>query len=119
VSTEVFEQVSGRTMPLSKAVISGFDPQPEPPAHCTAILAFADVRGAVVGRTLAVDLGEGEAATLDLDPSLLLPALPSPRRLVVRPRLLLPASGGDTSGCVAALQLVDTLTGWTTAIVSQ
>ena len=110
VSTEVFEQVTGRTMALSKAVIAGFDPQPDPPAelrpaaagdrrrartnrssrrrtrvrpatrttgaHCTAILAFADARGATVGRTLAIDLGEGEAATLDLDPSLLLPATP-------------------------------------------
>jgi hypothetical protein len=154
VSTEVFEQVTGRTMALSKAVIAGFDPQPdppapsefglllpatgaapgqlvrlgvargfdpqpEPPAHCTAVLAFADARGAVVGRTLAVDLGEGEAATLDLDPSLLLPASPLLRRLIVQPRLLLPASGGgDTSGCVASLQLVDTATGWTTAMVS-
>jgi hypothetical protein len=153
VSTEVFEQVTGRTMALSKAVIAGFDPQPdppadfglllpatgavpgqivrlgvargfdpqpEPPAHCTAILAFADARGATVGRTLAIDLGEGEAATLDLDPSLLLPATPGARRAIVQPRLLLPAAGGgSTSGCVASLQLVDTLTGWTTAIVSQ
>jgi hypothetical protein len=158
VSTEVFEQVSGRTLAISKGSIVGFDPQPEPPAdvpvaavlpamgvasgqilrlgvargfdpqpeppglpfRCVAVLAFADARGAIVGGTLAVDLNEGAAATLDLNPALLLPATPAGTlpRMVAQPRLLLPASGtGDTRGCVASVQIVDALTGWTTAYV--
>lgn len=155
VSTEVFEQATGRTLALSKAVIAGFDPQPDPPApaefglllpatgaatgqivrlgvakgfdpqpeppvQCAATLAFADARGALIGRTLTVDLRAGEVATLDLDPSLLLPAAPAGRRLIVQPRLLLPASGGgDISGCTASVQLIDTATGWTTAIATR
>jgi hypothetical protein len=159
LSTEVFEQVTGRTLALSKAVRVGFDPQPDPPAPaleglllpavsvangqivrlgvargfdpqpeppgtplgCTLVLAFADARGGLVGHTLPIDLAEGEAATLDLNPALLLPATPglALRRALVQPRLLLPASGGDASGCVASLQLVDALTGWTTALVAQ
>ena len=40
-------------------------------------------------------------------------------RMVAQPRLLLPASGGgDTRGCVASVQIVDALTGWTTAYVT-
>jgi hypothetical protein len=149
VSSEVFEQVTGRTLALSKGVLVGFDPQPEPPSpaleglllpavsigsgqfvrlgvargfdpqpeppadplHCTVVLAFADARGVVIGSPLAVDLAEGGVASLDFNPP------PGLRRLV-QPRLLPASGGGDARGCVASVQLVDTLTGWTTAVSS-
>ncbi|HEY1239797.1 MAG TPA: hypothetical protein VGF16_04530 [Bryobacteraceae bacterium] len=36
---------------------------------------------------------------------------------VVQPRLLLPAAGGDLSGCGASVQVYEQLTGWTTEAV--
>jgi hypothetical protein len=147
-ATEVYENISGRTMAhtpglllpaqpglllpampvltptgastsqiIRLGVIRGFDPQPEPPA-CTVQLGFADASGAPVGPSRAVDLQPGESSVLDLDPSLLLPASGEPLRArrFVRPRLLLPASGGgDATGCLASVQVYDRLTGWTMA----
>jgi hypothetical protein len=102
---------------LRLAVIHGFDPQPEPPG-CTVTLGFADASGQPVGPSRSVDLRPGESSVLDLDPALLLPASGEPLRTrrFVRPRLLLPASGGGAiSGCTASVQIYDRVTGWTMA----
>lgn len=100
---------------LRLGVIRGFDPQPDPPG-CSVVIGFADAAGQPVGPSRAVSLPPGGSSVVDLDPNLLLPA--SGERLrarrFVRPRLLLPAAGGgDASGCVASVQLIDRLTGWT------
>jgi hypothetical protein len=99
----------------------GFDPQPEPPA-CAGTLGFVDARGREVGPSMAIDLEPGGTAFLDLDPSLLLPAVPEKlrSRRFVRPRLLLPAAGGgDAGGCALSVQIFDKATGKTEAVYTQ
>lgn len=95
----------------------GFDPQPDPP-HCRVMLGFADAAGNAVGPAKSIDLAAGGFDFVDLDPGLLLPASGAPLRFqrFVRPRLLLPASGGgDARGCAVSVQIYDQLTGWTNA----
>lgn len=139
-AAEVIENVTGRTMayqpglllpasggpvtPVGVAVSQfvrvgaarGFDPQPDPP-KCAATLAFADMNGNPVGPTKTINLAAGSFEVVDLDPGLLLPAWGDPHvRRYVQPRLLLPASGGDTRGCALSVQVFDRVTGWTTSI---
>jgi hypothetical protein len=95
-------------------VTRGFDPQPEPP-HCNVILAFEDGEGRAIGQAIPVTLGVGGHAFLDLNPP---PGL-SPYQRIVQPKLLLPASGGDTRGCRVSVQVFDALTGWTQASYSR
>jgi hypothetical protein len=99
---------------LRLGVIRGFDPQPDPPG-CSVVIGFADATGRAVGPSRAVNLPPGGSSFVDLDPNLLLPASGDPLRVrrFVRPRLLLPAAGGDQAGCIPSVQLIDRLTGWT------
>jgi hypothetical protein len=95
-------------------VARGFDPQPDPP-HCSVILAFEDAEGRTIGQAMPVTLSPGRHAFLDLNPP---PGLSLYQR-VVQPKLLLPASGGDTRGCRVSVQIYDALTGWTQASYSR
>ena len=102
---------------LRLGVIRGFDPQPDPPG-CAVVIGFADAAGRPVGPSRAVNLPPGGSSVLDLDPNLLLPASGDPLRVrrFVRPRLLLPAAGGDAAGCIPSVQLIDRATGWTMGV---
>jgi hypothetical protein len=82
------------------------------------VIGFADAAGRPVGASRAVNLQPGGSSFVDLDPTLLLPASGDPLRVrrFVRPRLLLPAAGGDEAGCITSVQLIDRLTGWTMAV---
>lgn len=102
---------------LRLGVIRGFDPQPDPPG-CAVVIGFADAAGRPVGPSRAISLPPGGSSVLDLDPSLLLPASSDLLRVrrFVRPRLLLPAAGGDDAGCIPSVQLIDRLTGWTMGV---
>jgi hypothetical protein len=105
---------SGAGQLIRLGVARGFDPQPDPP-HCNVILAFEDAEGRSVGQAMPVTLTPGRHAFLDLNPP---PGLSLYQR-IVQPKLLLPASGGDTRGCRVSVQVIDTLTGWTQASYSR
>jgi hypothetical protein len=140
VTVEVFQQFTGSTAArmspgsanvpvmgvalgqiLRFGVIQGFDPQPDPPAPCVAVLAFTDTRGNLVGPTKAVNLARGQSDFLDLNPGLLLPASEIlPYRTMVTPKLLLPASGDPNSlrGCRVSAQVFYQVTGQTTDVAA-
>jgi hypothetical protein len=110
-----------RNQILRVGVIRGFDPQPDPPA-CRVTVAFADGRGNRIGTQKTIDLSVGQFDFVDLNASLLLPAVSSfellPARTVVQPRFLLPASGGgDIRGCDGSVQVFDQATGWNSMAV--
>jgi len=105
---------SGAGQLIRLGVARGFDPQPEPP-HCNVILAFEDAEGRALGQAMPVTLGLGGRAFLDLNPP---PGL-TPYQRIVQPKLLLPASGGDTRGCRVSVQVFDGLTGWNQASYSR
>jgi len=91
----------------------GFDPQPDPPVQCVAVLSFADARGNAAGPTKAVNLAPGQFDFIDFRP-----AVAFGQRAIVQPRLLLPASGGgDLRGCDGSVQVFEQATGWTSEIV--
>jgi hypothetical protein len=58
VSTEVFEQVTGRTMAISKGSIVGFDPQPDPPAD-VPVAAVLPAMGVASGQILRLGVARG------------------------------------------------------------
>jgi hypothetical protein len=108
--------VQGEALRLGSTV--AFDPQPEPPVKCTAVLAFADARGNPVGPSRRVDLAPGRFDFVDVSASLLLPrGAPVGTRVLVQPRVLIPVGGGDLRGCRASVQVYDLFSGWTKTII--
>lgn len=107
--------VQGQVVRLGSA--KAFDPQPEPPVKCTAILAFVDARGNRVGPAKLVDLAPGRFDFVDVSANLLLPrGAPLGTRVMVQPRVLLPVGGGDLRGCDASVQVWEGFTGATVLV---